>query len=186
MNNRELILESAIKIFLEYGFNGASVSKIIKESGLSNGTVFHYFKNKDELINSAYYYAKVTIAEYLKDNMSISQSHKASLFSYWKCYIRWALDNRNLVKFYMNFTDSQNINPSTAEDAARHFDFIENIFTNAIDEGVIINDDVTYLMIYTLGAANSTITYLLLFPNKIGDEFIESSFKMYWRSVVNI
>ncbi len=186
MSNREKILESAIKIFLEFGFNGASVAKIVKGSGLSNGTVFHYFKNKDELINSAYFYAKVTIATYIQENMDFSESHKNTLFSYWKSYIKWGYENKELMRFFINFSGSTNIKSSTVEEASKHFDFFAEVFRNAVEDGAIIYEDINYLMIYTMGAANSTITFLNIMPDKYTDEFLESSFKMYWRSVVNI
>ena len=186
MTNKEKILLAAVKIFLEFGFNGASVAKIVKESGLSNGSVFHYFKNKDELINSAYFYAKTTIADYLSENMTITDSPKDTLYSYWKCYLKWGLENSKLVKFFINFSGSSNIQSSTVEEASKHFEFLEEVFSLAINKGAIVKEDVDYLMILTMGAANSTISYLSYKPDRLNNEFIDSSFKMFWRSIVNI
>jgi AcrR family transcriptional regulator len=43
------ILSTALKLFVTYGFHGTPTSKIASEAGISNGTLFHYFKTKDEL-----------------------------------------------------------------------------------------------------------------------------------------
>lgn len=47
--SRELILKAAILEFGEYGYEGASMRRICKASGVSNGRLFHHFKDKSEL-----------------------------------------------------------------------------------------------------------------------------------------
>ncbi|MDR1873525.1 MAG: TetR/AcrR family transcriptional regulator [Synergistaceae bacterium] len=43
-------MEAAIEEFAERGFDAASYNKIIERSGLSKGTVYYYFDNKDSLL----------------------------------------------------------------------------------------------------------------------------------------
>lgn len=51
-NDKELlILESAVKIFSEKGFNGATTSEIAKEAGIAEGTIFRYFKTKKDILH---------------------------------------------------------------------------------------------------------------------------------------
>jgi len=49
MNNRDLIIEMAMKEFSKYGYEKASLNNILKKSNLSKGTFYHYFKSKEEL-----------------------------------------------------------------------------------------------------------------------------------------
>lgn len=44
------IMEAAIKIFSEKGYNAATTSEISKEAGIAEGTLFRYFKNKKALL----------------------------------------------------------------------------------------------------------------------------------------
>lgn len=46
------IVNAAIKVFAEKGFDAASMDEVAKACGVSKGTLFLYFKNKDELIQS--------------------------------------------------------------------------------------------------------------------------------------
>ena len=50
LDKPEKILSTALKLFVAYGFHGTPTSKIASEAGVSNGTLFHYFKTKDELV----------------------------------------------------------------------------------------------------------------------------------------
>src|SRR5215467_9475254 len=60
---RQQILEAARACVLEYGLEAASVEMIIARSGLSTGSVYRYFKGKDELIGAAFSAATLEIGE---------------------------------------------------------------------------------------------------------------------------
>lgn len=49
---RELILDVAQEVFLEEGFANASMSVIAARLGGSKGTLYNYFKSKDDLFNA--------------------------------------------------------------------------------------------------------------------------------------
>ncbi len=65
MDKRENILAAALKLFVEYGFHGTPTSKIASEAGVSNGTLFHYFKTKDDLVLALYDSVKSELNDYL-------------------------------------------------------------------------------------------------------------------------
>jgi len=45
----EKIRNSAIKFFLRFGFKKSSVDEIAEDAGIAKGTVYNYFKNKQDL-----------------------------------------------------------------------------------------------------------------------------------------
>ncbi len=47
---RERILRSATKIFARKGFYNAKISEIAREAGVADGTIYLYFRNKDEIL----------------------------------------------------------------------------------------------------------------------------------------
>ncbi|HVN70420.1 MAG TPA: TetR/AcrR family transcriptional regulator [Desulfomonilia bacterium] len=47
---RDRIIESALSIFAEKGFQEATISEISKAAGVSDATVYEYFKSKEELL----------------------------------------------------------------------------------------------------------------------------------------
>jgi len=44
------ILESAVRVFARKGFHQARISDIAKEAGVADGTIYLYFRNKDEIL----------------------------------------------------------------------------------------------------------------------------------------
>ena len=48
------ILDAAVRVFARLGYHGARVSDIAKEAGIAYGLVYHYFKNKEEILNTIF------------------------------------------------------------------------------------------------------------------------------------
>jgi AcrR family transcriptional regulator len=48
------ILDTSLVLFVEKGFHGTSTAEIAKTAGVATGTLFHYFKTKEELIDRLY------------------------------------------------------------------------------------------------------------------------------------
>ncbi len=53
-DKREAILRAAIKVFAEKGFFNSKVSDIARAAGIADGTVYLYFKSKDEILHSIF------------------------------------------------------------------------------------------------------------------------------------
>src|SRR5580698_1456672 len=47
---RERILDAAVKVFAAEGFYNAKVSQIAQAAGVADGTIYLYFKSKDDLL----------------------------------------------------------------------------------------------------------------------------------------
>lgn len=53
-DKRERILESAERVFAKRGFFAARVSEIARDAGVADGTIYLYFKSKDDLLISLF------------------------------------------------------------------------------------------------------------------------------------
>jgi TetR/AcrR family fatty acid metabolism transcriptional regulator len=53
-DKRERILRAAVKVFAKKGFYASRVSEIAKAAGVADGTIYLYFKSKDEVLTSLF------------------------------------------------------------------------------------------------------------------------------------
>ncbi len=53
-DKREAILRAAIKVFAQKGYFNSKVADIAKKAGIADGTVYLYFKSKDEILHSIF------------------------------------------------------------------------------------------------------------------------------------
>jgi TetR/AcrR family fatty acid metabolism transcriptional regulator len=53
-DKRRMILDAAVRVFARRGFNGCRVSDIADEAGVAYGLVYHYFRSKDEVLDTLF------------------------------------------------------------------------------------------------------------------------------------
>ncbi|MFC2082974.1 TetR/AcrR family transcriptional regulator [Candidatus Bipolaricaulota bacterium] len=54
MNNKTKISQAAVRVFSREGFHRARMKSIAQEAGVAVGTIYNYFKDKDELLLSVF------------------------------------------------------------------------------------------------------------------------------------
>lgn len=53
-NKERAILDAAVEVFAEHGYDGAQMARIAEAAGVANGTVYLYFRNKKDLLVSLF------------------------------------------------------------------------------------------------------------------------------------
>jgi TetR/AcrR family fatty acid metabolism transcriptional regulator len=86
-DKHQFILDAAVKVFAQKGFFQAKVSEIAREAGVADGTVYLYFKGKDDLLISIF---EEKMEEVLSRFRTAVGQEKDS-FSRLKCLIRMHL-----------------------------------------------------------------------------------------------
>jgi AcrR family transcriptional regulator len=54
VDKRRMILDAAIRVFAREGFHHCRVSEIANEAGVAYGLVYHYFRSKDEVLDTLF------------------------------------------------------------------------------------------------------------------------------------
>ena len=53
-DRRKTILRAAIEVFSRKGYHGCRIADVAREAGVAYGLVYHYFRGKDELLESVF------------------------------------------------------------------------------------------------------------------------------------
>ena len=67
---QQRIIEAALTEFAEYGYENGSTNRIVKNCGISKGSLFKYFENKEEL----YFYLIDTVSAQMAEEMRFDVS----------------------------------------------------------------------------------------------------------------
>lgn len=75
------IIDAAVIVIAEYGYHQAQVSKIAKQAGVADGTIYLYFKNKEDILISLFEEKMGEFVEKIEDEIAgvKSASEKLSL-----------------------------------------------------------------------------------------------------------
>lgn len=105
-DKQEAILSAALGLFIEYGFHGTPTSKIAREAGVAHGTLFHYFKTKDELIVTLYNSIQEGFTVYLSEQTKPSTSVVDRFKDLFYHSVQWAVDYKYEFYFTQQFRHS--------------------------------------------------------------------------------
>lgn len=96
------ILDASLKVFSQKGFFEAKISEIAVEAGVADGTIYLYFKNKDDLLISLFEAKLEEINEGLRKALgSVTDPHDG-LKRVIQYHLNLAITDPNLAAFIAN------------------------------------------------------------------------------------
>lgn len=134
-DRRNQILESALKTFVEKGYNGATTLDIAKDANIAEVTLFRYFDTKEDIFKSA---IEPLILESFKEIIEVSSNLRP--------YDKFKVILKNRIKFVNEYRGviklilmESEFNPIVAE-----YDFIDKITflieSTVKESGLIVKD----------------------------------------------
>ena len=102
---RNEIIEIAKKMIIEEGLEALSIRKIATVMNQTPGIIYHYFKDKEEIINNIVQLGYQDILSVIK--MGQSTSPTESIYYIFKGYIKAMLDNYYLFEIIMNSSSKE-------------------------------------------------------------------------------
>ncbi len=137
MDKQEQILKAALKLFVEFGFHGTPTSRIAKEAGVSNGTLFHYFKTKDELVVALYIYIKSNLASCVSGKKPEGETIKATFKREFISTLNWAKESPTEFRFTQQFMSSPYYSMVSNDEIQKQTKHFLDLMQEAIDARVL-------------------------------------------------
>jgi TetR/AcrR family fatty acid metabolism transcriptional regulator len=81
-DKRDRILRAAITVFSRKGFFNSKVSEIARASGVADGTIYLYFKNKDDLLISLFEEKMGEVVSDIRERIAASENALGKLKTY--------------------------------------------------------------------------------------------------------
>jgi AcrR family transcriptional regulator len=179
------ITKGCIPLFIEKGVSGTSIKMISASTGVSNGSIFHHFENKDAIVKAIYFNIKTDLHNYLKNKLPADTSFRQYIHHYWFAVINWYLDHPQKREFINMFSRSPVIKRAHLDNELKLCDFVFSRIKTAIADGEILTYDFEYFMFNFNGVAQGVVNYINAHPEQRTNEFLENAFSQYWRSIVN-
>lgn len=91
------IIDAAVIVIAENGYHQAQVSKIAKQAGVADGTIYLYFKNKEDILISVFNEKMAVFVESLQDIIENGSSSQDKLSRMIKNHFNVLVTDRNLA-----------------------------------------------------------------------------------------
>ncbi|MEZ4287346.1 MAG: TetR/AcrR family transcriptional regulator [Polyangiales bacterium] len=97
-DKRERILNAAIKVFAKNGFYATRVSDIAKAAGVADGTIYLYFKNKDDVLITVFDEGINRLLHILRDAVASSPNVETRITHIIELQLGLLQDQRDLAE----------------------------------------------------------------------------------------
>lgn len=178
---RSRLLSVATEVFAKNGLS-ASTASITSAAGMAEGTLFIYFKGKDDLINALY----EEIKEDLNDAMLSGFPHKASLRSrikhIWNRYIEWGMENPYKLATVHKIKVWEGLRPEVRDAVMVRFAEIHSVYQHAIEEGVFQKVPQEFLIAMLSAQAEMAMQFIRQHP-KQADLYKDKGFEIFWNGI---
>ena len=84
---KDKIIKAAMKVFARKGIAETKVETVAQKAGIAKGTIYEYFKSKDELLQSVFNQLLVQMNMHVKQNMAMESTPAAKLRAGMLAYI---------------------------------------------------------------------------------------------------
>jgi AcrR family transcriptional regulator len=132
-DRRASLLDAATKVFAEHGLS-APTSLISKTAGVSEGSLFTYFKTKEDLINALYREIRFDLSSAVMDGFPRKASLRDRLEHVWMRYVSWGVANRAARKALKHVSMSKAITPAVRQEGGVVFAEVERLQQDAVEQ----------------------------------------------------
>src|SRR5579862_2404263 len=94
VQNREIILDAARKVFAELGFGATTVRDIIRATPLASGTFYNYFKSKEEVYQAIRDEVALAIRPRLREERVKADTVESFISGSFRTFFEFVVRNR--------------------------------------------------------------------------------------------
>jgi AcrR family transcriptional regulator len=182
-DKRNAILAAATRLFAERGLTAAPTSEISKAAGVAEGTLFTYFKTKDDLINALYREIKLELADAMMSDFPRKKPVRTRLRHAWDRYVNWGIAHPKQRKVLGQLQVSEVLTKKSRDAGSAPFVEFQIMVRDAIEQHVLRADLPIELISRMLAAsAEATIDLIALKP-RMANQYRDGGFEIYWSGI---
>jgi Transcriptional regulator len=147
------IKEAVIKLILQEGFHGTSISKIAKVAGVSPATVYIYFENKEIMLQDIYNEYSEEIFDYLLNHVSCGMGGPQLIEILVRSYYAYICEHKEIFSFVEQFSTCPSLASGCSE--IRSMCGIHNLIAEMKNKQIIknySNDNLLAIIFYPVKA----------------------------------
>ena len=174
------IFQSALGLVKEKGLAGITMSGIAKEAGIATGTLYIYFKSKEELINNLFFECRKEALENYFLNYDASKPFKSGFLTVWMNILNFRVLNFEEVVFMDQCYHSPFINECTIKLTREMKKPLFKLIERGKDENVFKDMDIMPLLTFMIGSIHEGVKNAHYNRKPLHKSDIDSMFKMCW------
>jgi AcrR family transcriptional regulator len=180
-DKRNAILSAATEVFAERGLSAAT-SAISSAAEVAEGTLFTYFKTKDELVNALYREIKLELADAMMSDFPRRGSIRNRLQHVWNQYVTWGVANPSHHRVLQQITVWGGLTEESKCAGLAPFLEIETMAQTAVEQRVFVDRPLDFIAAGMSALADTTMEFMRRDPAR-ADMHRVNGFEMLWAGI---
>jgi AcrR family transcriptional regulator len=189
-NKKADVVQAAMEIIAKEGFHNAPTSLIAKQANVGMGTIYRYFKSKDELIHEIYSERIALAREYVLTDYDSKGSIEARYMKLCRNFFDFMVNNPLDYGFFEQYVNSpyglkvqlKDIDSFKPGEGSEVYPVLE-LFIEGQKSGVIKNMELALLIALTESCIFTLVRHQIHGEMGLDDRAIEQFFSATWETV---
>jgi AcrR family transcriptional regulator len=181
-DKRNAILAAAAEVIAERGL-GAPTSAISSVAGVAEGTLFTYFKTKDELVNALYREIKLELADAMMTDFPRRSSIRNRMQHVWYRYVDWGVANPLQQKALQQITVWGGLTEESKLAGVAPFHEIEATAQSAVEQHIFVDRPLPFLAATMSAMADTTMEFMRR-DGQQAERYRADGFDMLWAAAI--
>ena len=182
-DKKEAIFQAMLELISKHGFHSSPMSEVAKQADVAAGTIYHYFKSKDELICALYLRLKEKTVVCLFKTDDIKKPFKERFRHFYLQMIEHCSKNPKEFYFLEQFANSPFVNTIPKEDIQKLDQPIYDFLRKAVFTQVLRDIPPKILIAFVMGSANAITKLQLSGEFKMTSSDLELAFFTCWDGI---
>ncbi|HEY5659269.1 MAG TPA: TetR/AcrR family transcriptional regulator [Gaiellaceae bacterium] len=175
-DKRRLILDAAVRVFARKGYHASRVGDIAEEAGVAHGLLYHYFRSKDELLETIFRETWRDVLDAVRVVEETDESARERLAGVAKILLRAWRRDPDLVRVLVREVTRSTGLQRRVDEIDQAFAALERIIAGGQEDGEFRADVDPRMVSYVFyGAVEEILTGWVLGQLDDGDEQIAAA-----------
>lgn len=183
IQKEQAVFEATIQVVNEIGFASASISKIAKAAGVSVGTIYIYYENKEDLVVNTYYQVKAALTKCYYEKMNATDDVKTQLNIFWNNVVKAGSSVPHLVAYAEQFSNSPFHDKVDQEKMGELAKPLLELLAKGVAENKIKNLSLELFVAFFVVPANFLGNRKLCGGFKVNKKNLNEAFELAWTTI---
>jgi AcrR family transcriptional regulator len=182
----ERIIDAVYVIAGKRGLAGIDITGISKEAGVGVGTLYTYFKNKEEIILEAFLKVENKVTQKMFEQLDLSRSTRDSLKRIYVNMLNYRLEHYNETVFIDQYFQSNYMQIDLSKQLDTFLEKNKPLYELLIkgqENGEIVKADLLILIGFIIGTNREFSNGIVQKVYPLTDQTVEDSFNLVWKGL---
>jgi AcrR family transcriptional regulator len=180
---RRAIRDAAVAEVIDGGLSGASVAKIAKRAGVSAGTIYLYFPNKDELLQQVYLEIKTEFHDQMMAANDASAPTADKIHNMWLSMFHYLSAHPNDFLFAEYVSAAKVLDAVSQSEVTAMSDQLASILRGAINDGTLGEAPIDSIVALLVSPATQLVRKSIVTNKAISRETVDQTYTMIWKAI---